>query len=136
MNITVSILPLLFFIVPAVAAFLIMATGDKYPNLRESWTIIAGFVNLALIIMTMPRVLNGELITTEHHSLVKNVDFILKIDTAGMVFAALASLLWVFTSFYSIGYMRAERKKTKVVILPLLQCVLQQRWEFHLQGTY
>ncbi len=113
MNITVSILPLLFFIVPAVAAFLIMATGDKYPNLRESWTIIAGFVNLALIIMTMPRVLNGELITTEHYSLVKNVDFILKIDTAGMVFAALASLLWVFTSFYSIGYMRAEKKKNQ-----------------------
>lgn len=113
MNITVSILPLLFFIVPSVAAFLIMATGDKYPNLRESWTIIAGFVNLALIIMTMPRVLNGELITTEHYSLVKNVDFILKIDTAGMVFAALASLLWVFTSFYSIGYMRAEKKKNQ-----------------------
>ncbi len=113
MNITVSILPLLFFIVPAVAAFLIMATGDKYPNLRESWTIIAGFVNLALIIMTMPRVLNGEFITTEHYSLVKNVDFILKIDTAGMVFAALASLLWVFTSFYSIGYMRAEKKKNQ-----------------------
>lgn len=113
MNTTISFLPLIFFIVPAVAAFLIMATGEKYPNLRESWTIIAGLINLVLIFLTLPRVLNGELISTEHYTLVKNVDFILKIDSAGMVFAALASLLWVFTSFYSIGYMRAEKKKNQ-----------------------
>ncbi len=113
MNTTISFLPLIFFIVPAVAAFLIMVTGEKYPNLRESWTIIAGLINLVLIFLTLPRVLNGELISTEHYSLVKDVDFILKMDSAGMVFAALASFLWVITSFYSIGYMRAEKKKNQ-----------------------
>jgi len=113
MNTTISLLPLLFFIVPGIAAFLIMVTGEKNPNLREAWTIIAGLVNLVLIFLTIPRTLGGEIISTESYTLVRNVDFVLKIDTAGMVFAALASVLWVFTSFYSIGYIRAEKKKNQ-----------------------
>lgn len=113
MNTTISLLPLVFFIVPAMGALLIMITDEKYPDIREAWTIIAGLINLALIVWILPKTLGGEIISTEHYTLVKNVDFILKIDTAGMVFAALASLLWVFTSFYSIGYMRAEKKKNQ-----------------------
>ena len=102
---TVSMMPLIFVLVPTIAAILIMLTGDKSPNLREGWTIIAGVINLVLIFLVLPEIMSGMLIKTESYNLVKDVDFFLKIDTTGMVFAGLASVLWVFTSFYSIGYL-------------------------------
>ena len=103
--------PLLLVAIPALAALLIMLTDDRFPNLREAWTLLAGIANLAVILLIMPDILAGELLSSERYTLVKNVDFFLKIDTAGMIFAALASVLWVATSFYSIGYMRADKKK-------------------------
>lgn len=109
MNI-ISLMPLFFVLVPGTAALFIMFTGDKRPNLRESWTIIAGLLNVGLVFMVMPKVMSGIVLQTKHYSLVPNVDLFLKIDTTGMVFAGLASVLWVATSFYSIGYMRADKK--------------------------
>ena len=108
-----SLIPLLFVFVPGLAALLIMITGEKWPNLRETWTILAGIINVILVFMVMPKLMSGIIYQTQRYSLVPNVDFFLKIDTTGMVFAGLASVLWVATSFYSIGYMRADKKKNQ-----------------------
>lgn len=110
MDITYSLLPLALFAIPASAALLIMLTGEKSANLREGWTFLAAFLNFALIVKLLPGVVAGSELITPRYNLVKGVDFFLKVDTAGMVFAALASILWIFTSFYSIGYMRADKK--------------------------
>ena len=37
----VSLMPLYFVVIPGMAALLIMITGEKKPNIRETWTIIA-----------------------------------------------------------------------------------------------
>ncbi|NCC81632.1 MAG: monovalent cation/H+ antiporter subunit D family protein [Clostridia bacterium] len=109
----VSLMPLYFVVIPGMAALLIMITGEKKPNIRETWTIIASISNVALVFYVLPRLLAGDLMQTARYSLVPNVDFFLKIDAAGMLFASLASILWVATSFYGIGYMRAEKKKNQ-----------------------
>lgn len=105
-----SLLPLAFFVIPALASLLIMITGEKSPNIREAWTHLAAFLNFALILKVLPTILAGGELITPRYTLVRGVDFFLKIDSAGMVFASLASILWIFTSFYSIGYMRADQK--------------------------
>ena len=40
----------------------------------------------------------------------------LKTDPAGMIFATLASMLWVPMNFYSIGYMRCNNEKNRPAI--------------------
>lgn len=108
-----SLIPLIFILVPGIAALLIMLTGDKRPNLRETWTILAGIINVILVFMVIPKLLSGVVFETERFTLVPNVDFFFKIDTTGMIFAGLAAVLWVAVSFYSIGYMRADKKKNQ-----------------------
>jgi len=51
------------------------------------------------------------------------ISLALRVDSAGLIFALLASLLWIFTSFYSIGYVRGYRNTTRQDILLVLRCV-------------
>lgn len=108
-----SLIPLFFVLVPGIAALLIMITGDKRTSLREFWTIIAGIINVVLVFMVSPKLMSGVIYETKRYTLVPNVDFFLKIDNTGMIFASLAAVLWVAVSFYSIGYMRADKKKNQ-----------------------
>ena len=55
METIVSIKPLLAVLVSAVGALIIIGTGKK-PNLRESWSIIAGVLKLVIVLSMIPAV--------------------------------------------------------------------------------
>src|SRR6056297_4328769 len=59
-----------------------------------------------LVANMVPGVLAGEVYVTNLGTVLPGVDFVLRADPLGVLFASLASLLWIVTSFYSIGYMR------------------------------
>jgi multicomponent Na+:H+ antiporter subunit D len=94
-------------LVPVVASGLI-ALSRRRPDVREAWTIAASFLLLALVGSLLPSVLRGE--TTDVHLLTfaDGLVLALRVDDLGMLFALLASALWVATSFYAIGYMRGH----------------------------
>ncbi|SEO37613.1 multisubunit sodium/proton antiporter, MrpD subunit [Halogranum amylolyticum] len=104
-----SLRPLAAVAVPAVAAVAILASGRR-PNVREGWTILAAASTLALVASMVPGVLAGDTYVTDLGAFVPlgngSVDFVLQADALGLLFGLLASLLWLVTSFYSIGYMR------------------------------
>jgi len=102
--------PLWAVLISLAAAGLILISG-KRPNLREGWTILAAFGKMAIVYSMLPAVLAGTVFETTPLYVAKGIVLHLKVDTAGMLFAALASALWVVTSFYSIGYMRALDEK-------------------------
>ncbi|MCG2829616.1 MAG: monovalent cation/H+ antiporter subunit D family protein [Desulfobacteraceae bacterium] len=106
MEVVSSITPLLTVLVSAVGACLILATGERNRNLRESWTIIAAVIKFALVVSMVPLVLEGKVIEFTFINLAPGLPLQLKVDPFGMLFALLASTLWIATSFYSIGYMR------------------------------
>lgn len=106
MEVVSSIKPLLTIVVSAVGACLILATGERSRNLRETWTIIAAVIKFALVLSMVPLVVNGTIIEYTIVSLAPGLLFQLKVEPFGMIFALLASALWIATSFYSIGYMR------------------------------
>ncbi|ELY99105.1 monovalent cation/H+ antiporter subunit D, partial [Natrialba chahannaoensis JCM 10990] len=105
-----SILPLAAVLVSAVAMVLIIASY-RYPNVREGWSVLAALAKFGIILSMLPDVLDG---TTYYWSLQESlgieflagIDFVLRADPLGMLFALLASFLWIFTSFYAAGYMR------------------------------
>ena len=100
-----SFQPLAAVLVSFVAAGLILVSGRR-PNLREVWTILASLSMFGLVASMVPGVLAGETYVTNLGTIVPGIDFVLRADPLGVLFASLASLLWIVTSFYSIGYMR------------------------------
>jgi len=106
MEVVSSITPLLTVLVSAVGAGLILATGEKNRNLRETWTIIAAVIKFIFVVSMVPLVLEGKIIEFTFINLAPGLPLQLKVEPFGMLFALLASTLWIATSFYNIGYMR------------------------------
>lgn len=105
----VDIRPLLAVLVSILAVFLIVA-ARKMPNVRESWSIIAGVVTFLIILSMLPVVLKGGVVEFTAFTVLPGIDFKLRADALGMFFALTASFLWIITTAYSIGYMRAEKE--------------------------
>lgn len=109
-----SIVPLLAILVSLAAVPLILLSSSR-PNLRESWTVIAGLIKFALVMTLVPGALEGESVRLFLFELAPGLPFELNADPLGVFFAVIASGLWILTSFYSIGYMRGagEKKQTR-----------------------
>ena len=89
---------------------LILITGDKRPNLREFWSILAGVIKFSLVISMAPVVFSGHTIEYTLVSFYNNVDIKFRVDALGLLFATISSFLWIVTTFYSIGYMRSGKE--------------------------
>ncbi len=106
MSPTVSILPLAAVLISLLGAGAILLS-DRRPNLREGWTILAALGKLVIVLALVPGVLYGSGYVFTLAEVLPGVPIQLRVDALGMVFALVASFLWLFTSIYSIGYMRA-----------------------------
>ncbi|WP_050034155.1 cation:proton antiporter [Halorubrum halophilum] len=104
---TPDIRPLLAVLVSFVAAFFIVAS-HRSPNVREGWTIAAAVAKFAIVASMLPAVLDGAVFEWSLGAFLPGIEFVLRADALGMLFAFLASGLWIVTSFYSIGYMRGN----------------------------
>jgi len=101
-----SIRPALAVMCSLVAAGLILASSRR-PNLREAWTILAAVLKFGLVLSLLPGVLSGQVFETRLFEVLPGIPFLFRVDPLGMAFGLLASLLWVVTSIYSIGYVRS-----------------------------
>jgi len=100
-----SLRPLLAVAAAALAIPLILASHRR-PDLRDGWSVLAAVVQFVVVASMLPEVLAGDEFRWSAGAYAPGVEFALQADALGMLFAALASLLWVFTAFYGIGYMR------------------------------
>jgi len=109
-----SIIPLLAVLVSLAAVPLILLSS-KFKNLRESWTIIAALIKFGLVLSLLPGALAGRTAECSMFDIFPGVKLALRADPFGVFFALVASGLWIFTSFYSIGYVRGapEKKQTR-----------------------
>ncbi|WP_418284719.1 cation:proton antiporter [Halorubrum sp. DTA46] len=99
--------PLLAVLVSFVATFLIVASY-RSPNVREGWTLAAAVAKFGIVASMLPAVLDGSVFEWSLGAFLPGIEFVLRADALGMLFAFLASGLWIVTSFYSIGYMRGN----------------------------
>lgn len=110
-----SLLPLYAVLVPALGALLIALTGERRANLREFWSVGAG-VGMFAVVASMARiVMAGGAPECVLFRMLPGIELAFRADAFGLLFAFGASLLWILTSFYSIGYMRTlkERAQTR-----------------------
>src|SRR5213594_1411368 len=105
--VTFSIAPLLAVLVSAAGALLIAWTGQRRANLREFWSVAAGVAMFGVVVSMLPDVLAGRTPGCVLFQILPGVELAFRADAFGLLFAVGAALLWIATSFYSIGYMRA-----------------------------
>jgi len=103
-------MPLLAVLAPALGALLIAWTGQRRPNLREFWSVAAGVVMFAVVAGMIPEVLAGRTPEATLFRILPGIELAFRVDAFGLLFASGASLLWILTSFYSIGYMRSLKE--------------------------
>ncbi|EFK09804.1 NADH-ubiquinone/plastoquinone (complex I), subunit [delta proteobacterium NaphS2] len=111
-----SIKPLIAVLVSiCVVPFLVLS---KRPNMRETWTFAAAIVKLLLVLSMLPVILKGNQIAYTLLEVVPGVAIRFRVDSLGMLFACVASTLWIVTSAYSIGYMRGldEHSQTRYFV--------------------
>ena len=108
--VTFSLVPLLAVLVAALGALLIACTGERRANLREFWSLAAGVVMFVLVVSMVPEVLAGRVPECVLFRILPGMELAFRVDAFGLLFASGASLLWILTSCYSIGYMRSLRE--------------------------
>ncbi|MFP4083748.1 MAG: monovalent cation/H+ antiporter subunit D family protein [Desulfonatronovibrio sp.] len=109
-----SSIPFLAVMVSMAAVPLILLSSKK-PNVREFWTLAAAFIKFPLVLSLLPGALSGRVAQFTILEIFPGVALELKADPVGIFFALIASGLWIFTCFYSIGYVRGsnEKKQTR-----------------------
>ncbi|MFZ5761859.1 MAG: monovalent cation/H+ antiporter subunit D family protein [Thermodesulfobacteriota bacterium] len=110
METIVSIKPLLALLVALTGSVMVMLSGRK-PNIREGWSLVAAVTMFGIIASMIPTILPapmglGKKIILPLFKILPGLSVTLRVDAFSMVFAVVASFLWILAVFYSAGYMR------------------------------
>lgn len=113
MDTTATLTPLLAL----AAALIAVPTGlsSRTANLREAWTFLAAGLTFCLTASMAPAVLAGELPALTIAEVIPGAPLAFRVDAMGLMFALVASFLWIVTEAYTIGYMRglSEHAQTR-----------------------
>jgi len=94
--------------VPLLGAILILL-ADRRPNLREGITLVTALALFALVLRVAFG--DGAPVETTLIELLPGLSIALHNENLSILFAAVASGLWIVTSIYSIGYMRGNKEQ-------------------------
>ncbi|WP_419902654.1 monovalent cation/H+ antiporter subunit D family protein [Kiloniella sp.] len=112
-----SIRPLLAIIVALMAAGAILVFRH-HSKWRDAVSLVASVIMFLIVISMAPKVMAGGTFELNLFTVLPGVDFAFRVDSLGMVFATISSLLWIVAAIYCIGYMRSlkEQNQTRFYI--------------------
>ena len=110
---------LLALALPLAGALGIALAGRVSANLRETVTLVTAGGLAYTVWQLVPYVMAGGRPGVTLDEVLPGIDIAFRVEPLGMLFAALASGLWIVNSIYSIGYMRgnAEKKQTRFYVM-------------------
>jgi multicomponent Na+:H+ antiporter subunit D len=95
-------------IVIPLAAALLIPLFHRQPNLRETVTLVASVLLCVTVVGLLGPALAGARPQWSGVAVLPGIAFGFKVEPFGLLFALVASSLWIVNSIYSIGYMRAH----------------------------
>ncbi len=98
-------------VIPLVGALAILAAARVGDNLREAATMITSVALAWAVWSLLPVIMSGVRPQVTLFEVIPGIEVAFAIEPLGMLFAALASGLWIVNSIYSIGYMRGNKEK-------------------------
>ena len=96
--------------IPLSGAVLIGVTGRR-PNVREGVTLVTATALFLTVLSLVDGVFAGARPAVRLLEVIPGLPLALEIEPLGMLFGLVASGLWIVTSVYSIGYMRANNEE-------------------------
>ena len=105
-----EILMILALCLPLIGAVFIGLANTR-ANLRETITLITAGSLIIVVYSLSAAVIAGEPATLHLFNILPDLAIRFEIEPLGMLFACIASLLWLVNSIYSIGNMRANNEK-------------------------
>ncbi|MDO9075096.1 MAG: monovalent cation/H+ antiporter subunit D family protein [Rubrivivax sp.] len=90
---------------------LLMWSTSHLPDLRDAVTMTTAALLLTVVLNLLPAVLAGARPTLTLFTVLPGLQISFTVEPLGMLFALVASGLWIVNSLYSIGYMRANREQ-------------------------
>lgn len=94
------------------AAALIFWLDEENSRARSSINLGAAALKILLVTLILIGVSRGEVYETRFE-LLTGIDFVLRADALGVMFAGLSSLLWLFTTLYAIGYLEGTPNRRR-----------------------
>ncbi len=95
-------------LIPLLGAAAIKLLG-KYPAYREAASFVTAFALLFAVLNIIPLASHSPTLILAQ--VLPDIPLALKLEPLGLVFALTASVLWIPTTQYAIGYMRGNREK-------------------------
>jgi len=110
MDSVVSIKPLLAILAALAGSIMVMLSG-RTPNQREMCSLAAALTMFGIIASMVTTVAPaplgaGKTIICNLFNILPGLSITLRVDAFSMIFALVASFLWILAVFYSAGYMR------------------------------
>ncbi|MGE0118636.1 MAG: monovalent cation/H+ antiporter subunit D family protein [Dongiaceae bacterium] len=95
------------------AGALLVALAGRWPNLREAATLLTAAALFLAVVRLVPGVLDGGRPALSLVEMLPGLDIAFRVEPLGLLFACVASLLWIVNSVYSIGYMRGNQEENQ-----------------------
>jgi multicomponent Na+:H+ antiporter subunit D len=97
---------------PLAVCLLTFAIG-RSPNLREAVTLLTGGATFIAVVSLVEPVMSGMRPSVTLLNIFPGLGLTFTVEPLGMLFALVASGLWIVTTCYSIGYMRGHHEKNQ-----------------------
>jgi multicomponent Na+:H+ antiporter subunit D len=104
---------LIALLLPLLGASAIALAGRISANLRESVTLTTAAGLVFVVWGMLPELMDGGRPFVRIAEILPGIEIAFRVEPLGMLFAALASGLWIVNSIYSIGYMRGNREQNQ-----------------------
>lgn len=101
--------PLLPLAIVLVTTALIIWSG-KRENLREFWSIAGAVLTFASVAAMVPEIMAGNRLVYTLSEIAPGIAINFRVDGLSLIFGIVSSFLWIFASFYNIGYMRSLKE--------------------------
>ncbi len=99
----------LSMLIPAAGAVLNPLLA-RWANLRDSATLLAAIGTFVTVLAILARLGNATSPTLTALTTMKGLDIAFNVEPLGLMFALIASGLWIVTHAYGVGYMRGNRE--------------------------
>ncbi|GGI82854.1 monovalent cation/H+ antiporter subunit D family protein [Shewanella gelidii] len=98
--------------IPFIGAILVIATG-KSPNLREASTLAIAALLFTIVLAITDLTFSGVGQRLDLIEVFPQLTISFSVEPLGVLFALVASFLWIITTIYAIGYMRGHNEKNQ-----------------------
>ncbi|WP_456386217.1 monovalent cation/H+ antiporter subunit D family protein [Desulfolithobacter sp.] len=108
-NIVVNSNLLLAVMIPLFGSLVVMMLRN-HPNLREFTSFSSAVLLFVIVLSFIPSIRAGKTLVYPIFHLLPGLSITLRADAFSMIFAMVASSLWIIAVFYSMGYMRGLKE--------------------------